>query len=67
MSVTNNLGKRGPSAKGWEDLMPGFEGAEAHSLEALVGNVMEEGGGRLGALLETTELSYGSPIDLFAN
>lgn len=47
--------------------MPGFEGAKAHSLEALVGNLMEEGGGRLGVLLGTTKLSYGSPIDLFAN
>lgn len=53
--------------------MPGFEGVVASrpctepSLEALVGNFMTVGGLRLGVLLETTKLSYGSPIGLFAN
>lgn len=67
------MGKRGPKAKGWEDGMPGFEGAEAPrpctetSLEALVGSLMAVRGGGLAVLLETTKLSYGSPIDLFAN
>lgn len=53
--------------------MPGFEGAEAPrpcpetGLETLVGSLMAVGGGKLGVLLEMTKLSYGSPIDLFAN
>lgn len=53
--------------------MSAFEGAEVPrpctkpSLEVLVGNFMAVGGRRLGVLLETTKLPYGSPIGLFAN
>lgn len=67
------MGKRGPTAKAWEDLIPGFEGASAPKpctepgLEALLENLMAVLGGRLGVLLETTQLSHRSPVHLFAN
>lgn len=40
LSVSNKLWGRGPSVKRWEDLMPGFEGAESPNFDTSFGNLM---------------------------
>lgn len=61
MKVTNNLGQRGPNAQGWEDSMPGFEGADSPGLALNQASKLqlETYGSRrgwLGVLLETDEI-----------